>query len=67
MERNLHITISPRDEYEFRISVSEPETGEHVSRDFLYIPYAHEGLNEWIGNELYSWIAMMMDAMEDAK
>lgn len=61
MERNLTITITKVDNAEFQIDVLEGESGTNVSGRFPFSPDEHIEFNDAIGNEIYSWVSMMMD------
>ena len=43
----------------------EGETGEVLSVVIPYSPDEHPEFNEQVGNELYSWLEMLMDEQED--
>lgn len=42
----------------------EGETGEHLSVVLPYSPDEHPEFNEAVGNELYSWLEMLMEEQE---
>ena len=67
MERNLNITISIHDPDELTIEILEPESGDHVIRDFPCTLDEDPGFNQWFWNEIYFWISTILDEMEDAK
>lgn len=65
MKRVLELTIETKTDKSFDIKVYEPESGEFYSRCFGFFPYGHEEFNADIGNEIYSWVSLMMDSMEE--
>ena len=68
MERTLTITIT-MDEYNKAVTadVLEPESGERGRIVVPFLPYEHPEFNERIGNEIYSWITLWADEMEEEK
>ena len=68
MKRNLQIEIDCRLhncdgelEGDVEVTIYEPETGDVVWDRIPYSPDEHPEFNEWIGNEIYSWISLMAD------
>ena len=47
------------------IVVSEPESGERTPYSFPYSADEHPEFNESIGNELYSWLSLWRDELEE--
>lgn len=64
MQRLLEITIRVNDD-DFEVDVYEPESGEVAQYQHPYSPEEHPEFNEAIGNEIYSWIGLWKDALED--
>lgn len=64
---DLTITIDPEmiTDYgaEFRLTVHEPESGVTTSGTFPVSVDEHPEFDDAIGNEIYSWIALMLDEM----
>ena len=68
MERTLTVTITTDKETNtFDVDVLEGESGivERI-RNVPFSPDEHPEFNELIGNEIYSWVSLMMDE-EDAE
>ena len=66
MERTLTLTIKTnKDIGTFDVDVLEGESG--CTASFTDIPCEpkHETFNKSIGNEIYSWAALMMDEEEE--
>ena len=68
MERTLTLTIA-LDNYDKTIfaDVLEPESGESSRIVTPFSPDEHPEFNERIGNEIYSWITLWADEMEENK
>ena len=68
MERTLTITIT-MDEFDKTVTadVLEPESGESSRIVVPFSPDEHPEFNERIGNEIYSWITLWADEMEESK
>ena len=64
MQRLLEITIRLNVD-DFEIDVYEPESGEVVQYQHPYSPDEHPEFDETIGNEIYSWISLWRDELED--
>lgn len=64
MQRLLEITIH-LNENDFEIDVYEPESGECAQFQHPYSPDEHPEFDETIGNEIYSWISLWRDELED--
>ena len=65
--RTLEIDID-MDTEGCRVTVTDTESSSYVSYDVMVEPNEHPEFNEWIGNEIYSWIEFMqeeLDSMED--
>ena len=60
-QRTLELTIR-HDEDHFEVDVYEPESGECSQLDFPVSFDEHPEFNQAIGNEIYSWLALWMDA-----
>lgn len=46
------------------VEILEAETGDHVGIVIPYSPDEHPEFNERIGNELYSWLQLLADDIE---
>lgn len=68
MERTLNLTIY-LDDYNKYVTVDfqEPESGESSRIVVPFSPDKHPELNERIGNEIYSWITLWADEMDDGE
>lgn len=64
MQRLLEITIRLNED-DFEIDVYEPESGEVAQYQHQYSPDEHPEFDETIGNEIYSWISLWRDELED--
>lgn len=66
MERTLNLTIY-LDDYNKDVTVDfqEPESGESSRIVTPFSPDEHPEFNERIGNEIYSWITLWADEMEE--
>lgn len=65
MQRNLGLTIRLNDS-DFEIDVYEPESGEVAQYQFPYSPDEHPEFDKRLGREIYSWISLWMDELEDS-
>ena len=67
-ERTLNITLTALGNDDYLVNVFEGESGDHVSKTICFSPDEHPEFNEWIGNEIYSWIEIMNEEnnMEDS-
>lgn len=66
MQKQLELTIRINDEH-FDVDVYEPESGTGGHFQFPYSPDEHPEFNQAIGNEIYSWLELWKDEMEDIK
>ena len=67
MERTLTLTITTNaDIGTFDVDILEGESGivDHI-RDVPFSPDEHPKFDEAIGNEVYGWVAIMMDEEEE--
>lgn len=53
-------------EENIKIEVCEPESGECTKMQFTYSPNEHPQFDEAIGTEIYSWISLWMDQIEES-
>lgn len=60
MERNIDLTIRVNEDG-FEIAVYEPESGECSQKSFSFSPDEHPEFDEFIGNEIYSWLGLWAD------
>ena len=65
MERNLDLTIRFTNKDLFEVDVYEPESGHAMTFDFPFSPDEHPEFDRKVGEEIYSWISLWADAMED--
>lgn len=64
-QRNLELTIR-FDDYHVEVDVYEPETGELSQLDYLLSFDEHPEFNQAIGNEIYAWLSLWMDADDES-
>ena len=66
MEKTLTVTITTNEGIgTFDVDILEGESGivDHI-RDVPFSPDEHPKFNDAIGNEIYSWVQLMMDEDE---
>ena len=61
MERTLDVTLRLAGEKSFVVYLNENGTGDTVKKEFPFSGDGRRELGEWVGNELYSWVSLMMD------
>lgn len=68
MKRNLDIEI----QYHLdggdglvELTIRDNESGEFISDTFPYNPDEHHEFDYWIGGEVYSWLSLMADQMDE--
>lgn len=64
LQRQLDITVRVNGE-DFEVDVYEPESGEVSQFQFPFSPNEHPEFDAAIGNEIYSWVSLWMEAEED--
>lgn len=64
MERVLELTIRVH-KNDFEVDVYEPNTGDCITLQHPYCPDEHPEFDEAIGREIYSWVSMTQEEMED--
>ena len=64
MERNLEVRLIFVDDIA-EVQVCELESGDFVRNVFPFEPLEHAEFNEWIGNEIYSWLELMNETLHD--
>lgn len=67
MERTLTVTITTNEGIgTFDVDILEGESGivDHI-RDVPFSPDEHPKFNDTIGNEIYSWVQIMMDKEDE--
>lgn len=47
------------------VDVYEPESGGYCKIHNVFSPDEHPEFNDQIGNEIYSWLTLMADEMEE--
>ena len=62
ISRTLEIDID-MDTDGCRVTVTDNETSDYVSYDVMFEPDEHPEFNEWIGNEIYSWMEFMHEEL----
>ncbi len=63
-ERGLDLTVRMYKD-EFEIFVHEPESGEVDQKRFPYSFDEHPEFDKAIGNEIYSWLSLWADYLEE--
>jgi hypothetical protein len=63
-ELNLFIRLSEHGE--IITTVLEPESGEQTTLYSEFSPDEHPEFNEQLGNEIYSWLSLWTDEVNDA-
>lgn len=64
MERNLNIRLILNEDGSIRAEVQDNESGLHATIENNYSPDEHPEFDADIGEELYSWLALMADEMK---
>ena len=64
-QRTLELTIR-HDIDRFEVDIYDPESGECSQLDFPVSFDEHPEFNQAIGNEIYSWLALWMDADDES-
>lgn len=66
-EKNLEVCIRLISNWEYDVTLFEPESGDSVQYGFfLYADPLGEGnMKETIGNEILSWVEMMLEQKHD--
>lgn len=65
MERTLEVKLTCNGDDKFHVGVFEGETGDHVSKTFDFIPIFHQKFSNWLFDEVYSWVELMQDEVEE--
>ena len=69
LEKTLELSIRMNAEEGYldniEVDVYEPETGDCKQFQFPYSPDEHPVLDEKLGNEIYSWIQLWADQVEE--
>lgn len=65
IEKNLDIGIKLRSDGLITVNVYEPETGDTKSIETFFSPDEHPVFNDELGEEIYSWILLWLDELED--
>lgn len=64
IEKNLEITLRLDRDRNISVGIYHPESGEWCEIHNVYSPDEHPELDKQVGDELYSWFALMADEME---
>lgn len=64
VQRTLELTIRINED-SFEVDVYEPESGEIVQIQHPYSPDEHPEFDKRIGNEIYSWLSLWAEEMEE--
>ena len=64
-ERRLDLTLRFDDEH-FEVDIYEPETGECSQLNCALSFDEHPEFNQAIGNEIYAWLSLWMDADDES-
>ena len=65
MERTLEVKLTCNGDGKFNVKIFENESGDHVGKTFNFIPFFHRKFSEWLFDEVYSWIELMQDEVEE--
>lgn len=65
IEKNLEITLQLDRSGYIIVGVYHPESGKWCKIHNVYSPEEHPEFNDQIGNEIYSWLTLMADEMEE--
>lgn len=64
IEKNLQLTLRLNENGWFDVDVYEPESESSFQLNHPYCPDKHPEFNEYIGDEIYSWLNIMVDDLE---
>lgn len=64
-QKTLELTIRYDADY-FEVDIYEPETGECSQMNCALSFDEHPEFNQAIGNEIYSWLSLWMDADDES-
>ena len=64
MKRTLELTIDLHEE-NFSLDIRDPDSCIHNEFFFPYSPFDLADFNQTVGEEIYSWISLWQDGMED--
>lgn len=67
MERTLEVKLTCNGDDKFHVDIFENETGDHVGKTFDFIPIFNQKFNNWLFDEVYSWVELMQDEVEEEK
>lgn len=65
LTKNLEITLQLNKDGKMVVGVYEPESGGCCEIHNVFSPDEHPEFNAQIGNEIYSWLTLMADEMEE--
>lgn len=63
--KELNIFIRLSEHGEIITTVSEPESGEQTTFYDEFSPWTSIRINEHLGNEIYSWLSLWSDELDD--
>lgn len=66
-KRKMTIMINVDEEERVYVTIKDKETGYSNTTEVMYSPDEHPDFNDWIGDEIYSWIDIMMGEIENNK
>ena len=64
IDKTLQLTLRLNENGWFDVDVYEPESGSSLQLNHPYCPNEHPEFNEDIGDEIYSWLGIMVDDLE---
>lgn len=67
IQRELSLFIRMTDNNRIITTVYEPESGEQATIYNEFSPDEHSEFNELLGNEIYSWLSLWADEMNDSE
>ena len=65
LTKNLEIILQLNKDGKMIVGVYEPESGVCCKIHNVFSPDEHPEFNDQIGNEIYSWLTLMADEMEE--
>ena len=65
IEKNLNLSIIALGKDDISIRIYEPESGEESFVQCQYSPDEHPEFNEDIGNELYAWLSLWLNELDE--
>lgn len=64
IDKTLQLTLRLNENGWFDVDIYEPESGSSFQLNYPYCPDEHPEFNEDIGDEVYSWLGIMVEDLE---